>query len=369
MSNTTSTSDTLLDKEEDSDYGALGINEKLYDEFSYISNIYLTSVICFIGLAGNVTGLFVLKSDPARKKMTMYVYLVSLLIVDILYLLYGIFVSIVQIIEILDWNTAEIINFHILRYRGFIDMLLNHATATMIIAMSIERLMALVRPFKVNSSVLVRYSKTIIFTILLVSTLYLSPLIFGVEANEFVNAENKTLYFPRIKPAFKEVIDTVTFTETLLLHYFAPISILIINIGIVVAYSKFSKQRAKTLKPEKGSDNHAKVTVIVTCIAGLYILLSLPNVFVQTLIFFDPRYRFGGKYQMTFRFFINIGDLLARINASIDFIIYILASSKYRHLLMSVCCISCKAKQGSKYSENQSSADKALASTDTGLPI
>lgn len=328
------------------DYGMFGITEKMFDDFSNISNIYLNFCICLPGIIGNAIGLVVLKGDSERRKMTTYVYLLSLFVVDTLNLLYGFLKSILHVIENVDWSIAEKINSQFFRYRGYIGLLLNHVIAAMIIVMSLERLMALVRPFHVNSSVLVRYPKTIIFASFLVSSVYLSPFIYGMQAFKFLNAANRTVYLPMERTDLKGLINALVIIETIVLHFFAPTFLLIINVGIAVAYSRFNRLRTKVVKADQ-LKIQAKLTLTVIFIAGFYIILSLPNVFVQTLIFVDSRYRYAGEFRMTLRFFLLLGELLTRINSSIDFVIYILSSPRYRYMLRNSIFKSVKSKHDS----------------------
>lgn len=117
--------------------------------------------------------------------------------------------------------------------------------------MSLERLMALARPFSANTTVFVRYSKTIVFPSFLVSSVYLSPLTFGMDAYNFLNSANKTEYLPLKKPDLKYLINAIIIIETVVLNLIAPFFLLIINVGIIVAYSRFNRQRVKVVKVDQ----------------------------------------------------------------------------------------------------------------------
>lgn len=306
-----------------------------YKQFEYIVNIILTPVICIIGLFGSSLGLYILMKDNKKKQLTIYTYLLTLLMLDLVYLLFGIIVSFTEIVKLVDFSYANYAFRYFQIYRGYIDIVLNHVITAMIVIMSLERLLSFICPYDVKDLCLNKYPRTIVLITFLISAAYLTPFIFSFGVFSYQNAANQTVYDTKLTRKWFEFLDTFSFIETIILHFVGPSLILSLNISIYIANSRFIRQRSADLKSAQSDNSQRKITLVVLAVGGLYLILTLPNLFVQTLVFIDDDYSFYGKFELTFLLFINLGDLLARINASADFFVYILVSKRYRAILSS----------------------------------
>ena len=135
---------------------------------------------------------------------------------------------------------------------------------------------------------------------------------------------------------YTDSFDALVFVETLILHYIAPLILLFFNIALVIAYRRFVSNRPKT---SNNGDNQNRITLVVLGVASLYLVLTLPVLFIQTLGFKDPDYKISGVYESTFKFFIDLGDLFAQIYAATDFFVYILLSKQYYLIFTSMLTI------------------------------
>lgn len=334
------------------------ITPEFYKQFGIAINIVLTPLVCIPGLVGNIIGLIVLGKDPNKKKLTIYTYLLSLMAFDIVYLILGLLVTATEAVRFFDYYEGNRISETFGIYRGYIDMVLNHISTILLIFMSVERLMALVCPFTVKHSWLARYPRVIIFTSATLFAVYVTPFLFSLRLFEYTNSENRTEIGVRLKPEYFQFFERFMIIETIVLHYIAPSVVLVINIMTAVAYKRFLKQRSSALKTKQAEDQK-KITVLVLCVAAIFVVLSLPNLFIKTLMFIDSDYSFYGKFKMTFFFFIFIGDILTRINAAVDFFVYIFISSRYRAVISSmVRKCSCKIVKLGDYIDESSSKSK-----------
>lgn len=312
------------------------ITQETYTQNNFITSIILTPIISVLGILGNSVGLRVLGKDPNKRQMTIYTYLLSLMAFDIVYLILGLSVTATEGSSLFDkYLGNEIIeNFGI--YRGYIDIVLNHISTALLIYMSLERLLALICPFKVKNSCLSKYPRVIIFATVVGSAVSLLPFVLSIRVVCFTNEENRTAYTTALVPEYVDLFENFIFVQNILLHFLCPIAILVLNLGIAISYSRFKKQRSSALKTSQSDDR--KITIVVLSVATMYFVLSLPNLFIKTVMFLDSDYSFYGRFRIAFFFFINIGDLLARINAATDFLIYILVCGHYRALVMSMIC-------------------------------
>ena len=313
------------------------ITNEFFDKFSFIGSIILTPIICMSGLVGNTVGICVLGKYANNKRLTIYTYLLYLMSFDIIYLILGLLEAVTEGIVILDKYLGNMVLENFAFARSYLDSILNHMSSILIILMSMERFMALVSPFKVKHSYISRYPRTIIAVSFVLVSIYLLPFIISVHVVSFLNNDNLTEYDSVPKPSYFIPFDKFLIAEAVILNYLAPVTVLVLNVMIAVAYSYYLKQRSLHLQMNQ-ADDRTKITVVVLCVATMYVLLSLPNLFIKTLLFIDDDYSFYGQFSLTFFFFINISDLMARLNAAIDFFIYILVSKRYRTVLVSMVC-------------------------------
>lgn len=326
--------------------------------FSLVANVILTQIICVIGLVGNSIGLIVLWRDPNKKKLTIYTYLFALMVIDTIFLAIGIYYSINDIIEYYDRYLGNIIKRHVWIAKAYTLTLHKHLLAVLLIIMSTERLMSLLRPYDVKNFCLSKYPRTITVLSSIITAVYLIPMHAGFRIESHNDEFNKTVYSNTVDPGYFETFVIVMYVETAVLHYVAPLTVLVLNILTALCFSRFVRQRQSKIRSESGCDNQRRVTIIVFCVAALYLLLSLPNLFLQTLIFIDDSYSFYGQYNLVFYLFMDLGDLFVRFNAATDFIVYILVVRRYRNICKAMFC-KCNSVRDETFS------DLALVSSST----
>lgn len=313
------------------------ITTEFYYQFTFIVNLILTPIICVFGLVGNIVGIFVLGKDANNRRLTIYTYLLYLMTFDIMYLVLGLSETATEALMFFNRYLGNFVLEHFAQWRSYVDSVLNHMSSLLLIFMSTERLWALLSPFTVRNTVLSRYPRTMITTGLVVVSIYLLPFVISVHVISFPNSENRTEYDSVPKSDYFIPFDQFLFVEAIVLHYIAPATVLLLNGVIAIAYSRYLKQRAACLRSNQ-CDDPTKITVVVLCVATMYVLLSLPNLFIKTLLFLDDDYSFYGQFSIIFFLFINISDLMARINAACDFFIYILVSKRYRQVFSTLLC-------------------------------
>lgn len=317
------------------------ITEEGYKQFAFVSNICLTPVVCGLGLAGNALGFGVLRRE--QKKLSVYVYMCALTFFDGLYLLVGLLRCIPRFIELHDKYLGNRIESYEQLGSIYVDMILSHTSTALILLMSVERLMALVRPFTVKQMWIAKYPHRLIVVCFFVNVIFLLPFPINFEVKSFVNGENMTEYYLQFKEDSEEFMDKYMAVQTTVDYYLPGLTILIINVAIPVAYYCTLRQQSTRLTSAIGNQQ-TKITLTVLCITIMYFLLSLPNLFIKTLAFFDEGYSFEGKYKLTFWLFIDISNLFANLNAANDFIIYIIVSAHYRKIFVAMYCRMCRRR-------------------------
>ena len=340
------------------------ISEEDYEQFSYVTNVVVTPIICGLGLIGNALGVGVLWRDSKREKLTIYVYMCSLTFIDSIYLFFGVLRSIPNLIRVVDKYMANMIDEHMKLGSIYIDMVLTYSATLVILVMAVERLMALTRPFTVKHSWLTKYPKRIICACLGANMLFFMPYPMNFEVASYKNAENRTEYYIQYKSESLELMDNFTFIHTIIHNYIPGITILFVNIAIVIAFSRILKERSDTLQMSAGqSRQQAKLTLTIFCITVMYFLFNLPDLFVKTLAFVDKRYSITGKYSLSFWLFMDLTNLFTYLNAANDFVIYILVSDHYRRIFKHMYC-QCCLKKGDSYLDAEDGSSRATDKTD-----
>ena len=321
--------------------GMFDLTFAFHEQYMFIVYAILTPIICVIGLCGNGLGLFVVWHDFKHQKPSVYRYMFALMIFDNVYLVVGVTLGAVTILQEFNWDLANVLLVHLTYGTGYLDSLIYHTTSVLLIVMSLERLNALLRPLSFNQSWLCRYPIRIVcltFVVLAIAILPF-PLSFEIVPWKYFN---RSAIFLQVKPEFLEFYIHYSFGETILSCLY-PVVMLILNIAVLIAYGQYvHRRRAHFATASTIDSQQLKVTLLVLWVTVLYTLLAAPKIFLQTLIFIDSNYDFSGKYWLTFYFLTSTGDLFARLNSANDFFIYILVSGRYRKLLSAMfdkCCL------------------------------
>lgn len=315
---------------------------EFYMDYSFYLNAVISPIICVIGFVGNILGIYIMWKDSKNQNMSIFLYMLALMVLDMIYLGLGISMTIYVIIEQFDRFLGNMLHIYSAFPNGYIDYTLYHASSCLLIIMSLERLHALACPFTLKQSILSKYPYVIIFSITIFFAIFILPFPFChyAEALPDFFEPNKTVYFLKIKPDMRQFADAYFFLETIF-AYFYPGAMLALNTAIPIIFHRVVKRRKETLKNKKESSKdtqQVRVTLMVMWVSFLYILLAIPKIFQQTLVFLDPRYNFDGIYGLHFMFFTFTGDVFARLNAANDFFVYILISDRYRKILKNMFC-------------------------------
>lgn len=360
---TTSGTSFLLEPDTNGQASLIVVTQIVYENFTFVVHMVLAPIICIMGLTGNGFGLCVLRKDAGKNQKTIYTYLLSLLMIDGSYLFLGTLVTVMNIMKHFDYYFGNYVIKNMSLYVGYIDITLNHVSSVVLIIMSLERLMAIVSPYTVKNSAITKHPRFIVTVAFLASAVYVLPFAVCFQVKPFINKENKTDYITTLKPETVQFFDKFHLVETIVLHFIAPVIVLVLNILLVLAFSRFQKQRP-SIKTGKPNENQIKLNLIVVCIAGLYIILSLPNLFIQTLMIVNDDYSFFGRFRLTFFVFIYTGDLLAQINAASDVFVYILVSVYYRSVFKAMLCSCCFSKNECESSNEPKDSTSKTKKTD-----
>lgn len=315
------------------------ITKEAYESFAFYSHIIVTPVLCIFGIIFNSLGLGVIWPDVKQQKMSIYTYLCALTLSDMIYLVIGVIRTFPTILKNLGVENAGFVEEYMKRWSIYFDMVFSHTSLALILVMSFERMLALVRPFKVKRTWFAKYPLGIIILCFTVNIIFLLPFIVYMEVASFT-AGNKTVYFIQFNPAVKEDMDRYHIAQTVVDYFIPAVCLLVTNITIPIKYYRVTQFRKTTFNETSRSftSRQMKITSTVFAITFMYFLLSVPNLTLKILGFVDADYSFDGKHKLVFWFAIDLSNLFTYINAANDCVIYILVSDYYRGVFKRKYC-------------------------------
>lgn len=314
------------------DEGLVSIS--IYRQFSFVSNIICVPTLCIIAIVTNSTVLVVLRSDPKQNNKSFYIYMSTLMVCHMLDSFVSLVRSIPLVIDIYNPPLGNFINTYMKRYTIYVNMLISHCTSGTIFMMSVERLTALLKPFTVKDALPSKHPRTILLTGFVFFVLYLLPFGLLFDTSSRTTLENNTEYHLKFVDGWDYFMYCYFYVETILLYFVAPISILLVNSAIPVAYFRIQKTNLSGIQlnlPRRRQQT--KITTVVVCIVVLYLLMSVPHMLGQTLTFLDKRRQWRDLY-----FFVGIGNLITHFNSTCDCLIYIVISKRFWCTLKLICC-------------------------------
>lgn len=319
-----------------------GLTVDTYKKFAFAINIIVIPILCTFGIIFNGLGLGVIWPDIRQQKWSIYTYLCALTLSDMIYLAIGLIRTIPTIMKTLSVENAEYVEEHMKRWTIYLDMVFSHTSVAIIIVMSFERMIALVRPLQVKRTWFAKFPVGIIMSSFLINVIFLLPFVVYLEVASFQKG-NETKYFIRFNPDIEADMDRYMIAQTVVDYIIPAICLLVTNITIPIKYYQVTKHRLTKFNVTPGSFNNRqlKITSTVFAITVMYFLLSVPNLSIKMLGFIDEEYSFDGKHKLVFWFAIDLSNLFFYINAANDCVIYILVSDYYRKVFRRKYCGCC----------------------------
>ena len=281
-----------------------------------------------LGILGSLL-IIVIMIRPTFHKMPKSRICLALAVVDLLFLMYifctGLYEVITGVPPVLD-------NAILCKLNPSLIWFFTHMDAFLVIFLTIERLLAVIKPFHVNMIITLPRVK-IIITILTV-------LFFTFDCEVYFRTD---LYYRKI-PKLNITIPICKFIEdkpvygispkqlfikdraSVLLRSLIPIVILIPSnlIIIITLFRQKWARRNMTNTSNQNADKTSKITWMIVCASLGFIIAVAPNSIAQLLI---RRERFASDP------IILITGFIYRLNPSINFYIYFLSGSLFREEL------------------------------------
>lgn len=332
----------------------LAIAESDVKLFSYLTRTFVNPALCILGFVGNSLGVGVLKRQARQQNLSILWYLFALTVTDIMFLGQGLIDSLPRLAYVMDAIDEDLSKYLMAHFRtglAFFDLTFLHSARYIVVVMSCERLISVVKPLHVKDTWFAKYPLKIVLGCVIFNALIALPmLIFATVITQ--NKGNNTEYIFTFKH-YDDFMSQWWIVEATF-HSFVPMIVLVpINIAIPFKLYRASTKLSTELNKDV-SKQQRKVTITVMAITMLYIFLSIPFLVMKILQYADPDFNMQGKYRLYFWFIADLGRCLGYLNAANDFLVYFLVSNNYRAVFKAMYCSSCGRKSAiqSRYQIN-----------------
>ena len=322
-------------------YDGLFFSETEVRIFSHVTRSFVNSILCILGFIGNSLGVGVLLRQAKQHKLSIFWYLCGLTLTDIIFLGLGIIDSIPRVVQAFDLAVAKYLMAHFRLGLGYFDNIFLHSARFIVLVMSCERLISVMKPLHVKETWFAKFPVRIIVSCVLFNAIFALPILI-----------NATVVTKHVKNT-TEYIFTFTNYNTFMAHWwvaeaivhsFVPTMLLII-INLAIPFQLYrSSNKLRAALNKDASSQQGKVTATVMTITLMYIFLSVPLIIAKVLQYVNPEFNMNGRHRLFFWFFADLGKCLAYINAANDFLIYFLVSNNYRAVFKAMYCSGCSEK-------------------------
>jgi hypothetical protein len=294
--------------------------------------------LCVLGLLGNIISFTVLWRDSG-KSATAFL-LRALAVADSLVLLMAMPLYVASSVFPL---TGVLENYYkiypnLIPYLWPCYQIPYTGTILLTVLVSLNRYFAVCKPYKSIKMCSTAQARKQVFYVAIFSIFYNIPRFFEYEKVEICTGINEsTLVFESGGIFGKNLVYRIIYANILyflVMHGGPLLSLAFLNYKLIIALKKRQQRRAEMGKGGYQQD----ITLVLVVVIFVFMICQTPT-FVDHILWtaVDSQFRQCGYWHY---YYTAVGDLLAILNSSVNFLIYILTSRKFRQLLKTSCTTS-----------------------------
>jgi len=320
--------------------------------FDFILYTVIGGALCAFGLVGNALSFVVLHfgNDHSSKTAVTTLLLRALAVADSLVLLTSLPLYALEPVRV---YTHPVSAFHyvyavVMPYLWPLYLMSLTATIMLTVLVSFHRYSAVCRPYNSTAINCVSRCQRHIIYIALAAVLYNIPRFFEYRRidiycptsdglRQFATSMN---FFSAVgeNHIFRVVYDNIVYFVVML---GGPLILLaFLNAKLITALKEKSRRRremggvAMTTTRHNQQQQQQDLTITLVVVVFVFIVCQTPT-FIDRIIwaFFDKDQRQCGRWHY---YYTAVGDLMVILNSSVNFIVYVLASRKFRHDLYAI---------------------------------
>jgi hypothetical protein len=310
-----------------------------------LEGVVLT-VVCCVGIIGNIINIIVLSRKMMVKKSNTSIYLTALAIVDIIVTVATLPISVGRIMELPELS----------RYQGFYAYFIVyiypcqrmfHDTANWItVALTVERYIAISLPLFYKSICSPSRARLIIFAIfVIIMALSIEPF-FRLHLRPVLDPVTKEYKMMAFLTDFgkSNFSTTITHFIHLIISFLAPFLLLSIFNGLLIRslHRAAANRKALSASGQAGrmvDKQHWEITRLVITLVALFLLLNL-GVAVASTVATVGGVTGGTTIYTTlvFTVFMRIANVTSLLYMALHVFLYSAASESFRNELKAACC-------------------------------
>ena len=315
------------------------------NEFYQASYLYIPSLLCVIGLCGNIATYCALRKDPDKKNASTFLLKV-LTVVDSLFLLINAFDRCIRFVRgrtyLMYLWSYNLTRAHV--YLSFLFNLFQGFSACSVLLVTINRYIAACLPYRQHLRTVKRMKLAVAITFTLLTGLHVmrslprmtAPMTsyhdFCVNYTIYVLSANIEHYPPyRSFDEYYLVTQLVTFITPALV--FALMSVL--N-ALLIARILRQKRQHRSGSSVSMKAQEVKMVVMTLFVVLAFFLCALPMAILDLISVLINVYKLPhtGWRTMFYSHYYKIANNLLSLNSAINFLIYCIVWSKFRKLFL-----------------------------------
>jgi len=320
--------------------------------FDFVLYTVVGGTLCVFGLVGNALAFVVLYfgGDNSTKTAATTLLLRALAVADSLVLLTCLPLYVLEPVNIYAGHTGTFHHFYMVAMPYLWPLYLMSLTATVLLTVlvSFHRYTAVCKPYQSATLSSLSYIRCHIGYVAVAAVLYNIPRFFEYrqvdvfcpthDGGRFKAASMHLFTAVGENRIFRVVYDNILYFIVML---GGPLILLaFLNAKLIAALKERSRKRremgrvATTMTGHTQQQQQQDLTVMLVVVVFVFIVCQTPT-FVDRIIwaFVDENQRRCGHWHY---FYTAVGDLMAILNSSVNFIVYVLASRKFRHDLFAI---------------------------------
>ena len=336
-----------------------------YDLFQYIFDTILGVFLVVFGLVGNIICLIVLPKHRSQRPAMML--LTGLALADSLVLVLSVFDKITPSICLYNGlaNCYVLFRDDIIPYLFPVSRISQTFAIWMVVGVTIDRYIAITRPFETAKFCTVKRATFIIMLTGLSSILFHVPhFIQYVEIQELKEIENqnnshKDLWRLRTLQTVggNQYYNYIYYIGCNWLFVFViPLCVLsVLNILLWFAVKKAKSEHARLTQGTATDKDNLTVTLNIIIIVSLFLVCQTPRFIC--IILLTPDFGFPSS---SLSRFVSVAGFLLALNSSLNFYVYFLGYRKFRRLTVDVLCCRYERKPRLSISDYSSNTRSSL---------
>ncbi|XP_012941320.1 adenosine receptor A1-like [Aplysia californica] len=205
-----------------------------------------------------------------------------------------------------------------------------------------ERCLCIAAPLKVKTIITPARTKIIIISIYITMSILLIPFCLGNRLEWVFDFTMNATVLKTTFTAERELLEAITYvTQGVFTTTLSFVFVICCTIVLVVKLNSKTKWRQATAaKDDRAAERvgvkDQKVVKMVTFIAVIFIVCSLPPTILFFYMLFDKDFHIDGVHQNLFLAVFFSSFITETLNSSVNIIVYLKMSSKYRAVFMKI---------------------------------